>query len=36
MIPLTIEDVESINLNEWNFRPVKEIFEEWEKKKNEK
>lgn len=31
--PLTKKDIEKINFEEWNFRPFKEVLQEWSNKK---
>ena len=31
--PLTEKDIEEINFEEWNFRPFKEVLQEWNDKR---
>lgn len=34
--PLTKEDIDNINLNEWNFRPFSEVEKEWENERKKR
>lgn len=34
--PLTAKDIDNINLNDWNFRPFREIEKEWENAKQKR